>query len=343
MRCREVCVAGLDVLAEPGERIVPGDQRLLLVVARAGVIVEGVLGAGVHVDLEIGSGVSQRGFQFVPAFVREVARILGVDTEHGGLDVRDIFQRRGRSIEGNGCPQLGHERRGAPGDSAAEAEANHPDPGDIDALNGAVMCDRRLEVAGVAGGVDVREDGRDLVRRVGRRAALAADEIGRDGDVAGDGQAPGDIPDVIGQAPVLVADKNQGQLPAARDRRCFRRAGGRGGDDRCRVAGGEDLIGGDRGAIAVVGDLSRADRRVVFGNGTRAEGRRRSLPDELHRLVGVGGANPERRQHRGRGGDPAGDVEDARDHVATGHQAVIVIIDELVDEIVLELVQFAQE
>ena len=58
-------------------------ERLLLVPARAGVVVEGVLRVRVDLDLEGHPGLLQRGDQLLTPFVGEVLRVVRVDAEDG--------------------------------------------------------------------------------------------------------------------------------------------------------------------------------------------------------------------------------------------------------------------
>ena len=75
--CPAYCRGSDQVLGEPGEGVVPGGDRLLLVVARAGVVVEGVLGAGIDLDLIGDAGGLERSLEVIPALVGEIARIVG--------------------------------------------------------------------------------------------------------------------------------------------------------------------------------------------------------------------------------------------------------------------------
>ena len=109
--------------------------------------------------------------------------------------------------------------------------------------------------------------------------------------------------------------------------------------DRRRGAAGPRLVGHDRGAVALEGDLLGDHGRIVGRDRERAA---RSGGRRLRRrrsLLGTGGLDPERGQDRGGGGHAAGDVEDAADQVAARHDPVFVVLDELVDEIGLKLVE----
>ena len=82
------------------------------------------------------------------------------------------------------------------------------------------MGDRRLEVADMALGVGLGKKRGDLARVAdGGGASVAAEEVDGAGEVAIDRPAPGDVPDVLGQASILVADED--------DRELFSRPGGR--------------------------------------------------------------------------------------------------------------------
>src|SRR6476659_1529524 len=198
------------VSGEPGEGVVPGGDRLLLVVARAGVVVEGVLGAGIDLDLIGDAGGLERSLEVIPALVGEIARIVGIDAENGGFDIRNLIEWWWWTVVRDGCLEPGLLGCGAPGNAAAEAEADHPDTlGEWIALL-LVEGDRVHEgldmPVDVAAGQDV---GDGVWIADGSGAALRAEQIDRAGDIAHLGETAGDIADVIGQAAVLVADEDE--------------------------------------------------------------------------------------------------------------------------------------
>src|SRR5712692_10035171 len=94
---------GLEVLSEPVLRILPSDQGLLLVIAGARVVVEGVLRAGI--DLEIVRDV--RGLEcrveLIAIFIGEIVGIGRVDAEHSRLDVPHGVERWGCAIPRGSC------------------------------------------------------------------------------------------------------------------------------------------------------------------------------------------------------------------------------------------------
>src|SRR4029079_16540662 len=110
---------GLDqVLGEPREGVVPGGDRLLFVVARAGVVIEGVLCAGIDLDLVGDAGGLERSFEIIPALVGEIARIVRIDAENGGFGMRNLIEWRRRTVERHGCLEPVLLGRGAPGNAA---------------------------------------------------------------------------------------------------------------------------------------------------------------------------------------------------------------------------------
>lgn len=162
------------------------------------------------------------------------------------------------------------------------------------------------------------------IRRVGdgARPAFPAEQIDGTGQVALRRPAAGDVADVRGKPAVLVTDE----------------------DDRVgSLAGGRHrLVGHDLRAVARgEGDVRRRDTWVVFSHairaarsgGCRLRRRRRGAilgGDRFHAELGEDGR---------RRGDAAGDVQDAAHHVTAGHDAVDVVVDELMDEVGLELGQ----
>src|SRR5688500_20078160 len=84
------------ILPEPLQRALPGVCGRVLFVARAGVVVEGVLGAGVDVDLVCDACLLQRLFERGHPG-GDAGIVLAVDAEHGGLDVGHILQGTVRS------------------------------------------------------------------------------------------------------------------------------------------------------------------------------------------------------------------------------------------------------
>src|SRR4051812_43505542 len=87
--------------AEPVQRILPGYEGLFLVVARPGVVIEGVLGARINVDLEGHTRGLQCCDEIVPTLICEVADIIRIHPQHRRLDVGHLLQRRGRTVIGN--------------------------------------------------------------------------------------------------------------------------------------------------------------------------------------------------------------------------------------------------
>ena len=161
----------LEVALEPGEGVLPGPGGLLLIVSRTGVVVECVPDAGIDVDLVDDAGFGQGLFEGVLAGV-DATVLLGVDAKDGGLDVGDFVQVGTDAVEGNSGLEVGIGGGEALGDATAEAVAGHA----------------------------------DAVEH--RGAALAPEKIDRQGDVAGFGEAAGDIADVLDEATIFVTDQD---------------------------------------------------------------------------------------------------------------------------------------
>src|SRR5882672_2920482 len=203
------------VLAEPRERLRPGGLCRLGVVARARVVVEGVLHVRVH-DLAEGLAVLRhRGLDRGDVLVDAVVAAR-VDREHRRADSLDVGFGNRDAVERHGRAQLGQGRGNPPGHGAAEAEPHHA--GAIDARRhlGARESEPAPEILHVARGRRLAEDSGNRVEVVLVGSALARQQVHRQPDVARLRDAPRHVLDVARETAVLMADEHDRIDPGAR-------------------------------------------------------------------------------------------------------------------------------
>src|SRR6266853_619422 len=119
---------GAQILLEERERAAPGEVGGGFVVARgAGVVVEGVLGAGINMGaVALVAGLERR-FERRDALV-DVLVHLGIVQQQRRLDVRHLLGGRLGAVIRGGCHDVGAVGGEAVDDAAAEAE---PDGADL--------------------------------------------------------------------------------------------------------------------------------------------------------------------------------------------------------------------
>src|SRR5882672_5054678 len=294
------------VLAEPRERLRPGGLCRLGVVARARVVVEGVLHVRVH-DLAEGLAVLRhRGLDRGDVLVDAVVAAR-VDREHRRADSLDVGFGNRDAVERHGRAQLGQGRGNPPGHGAAEAEPHHA--GAIDARRhlGARESEPAPEILHVARGRRLAEDSGNRVEVVLVGSALARQQVHRQPDVARLRDAPRHVLDVARETAVLMADEHDRIDPGARrareiavETRPFAREFRDAGDD-VRIAGR---------------DLRRSARRRL---GRRGFG----LRANVERLRGERGAR---------------DAGDRSQGLAPREPPLLVVLDGLFHQIALQVV-----
>src|SRR5918912_1294897 len=130
------------VLFEPGDHVAPCGQGLLLVVGRARVVVEGVHGAGIHVELVGHARRGQRLIQVVAAVVWEIVRVRRVDARAGE-------QRRELVWIGDfGRPALATDQVDAAGDEVLLRKAAHHVPNVLGQTAGLVTTQQPRQSSG---------------------------------------------------------------------------------------------------------------------------------------------------------------------------------------------------